>query len=139
MNLVHVVKKNADQIRSRWFLSTLDRSELVYVQSCRIRVGRSGTVVKYRVTILVRTTSVVEAEEMVESHLAEIAPSWRSAPGDEPEIKKLKIRPFLNEFFKIESDTVVELLGQMRRRAVACVSSVDLVQNDLVDAECPTS
>lgn len=125
MNFVSAVTSKVDQLRNLRFLSSLNRSQKVFVHSARLSVTHGRSIEKYRVSILVRASGIVEAESIAENCLQEIVRNYRDSSGGEVELKRLKPRELGASAVDVESERTLQLLQQLRREAGQVVSTVE--------------
>ena len=130
MNFVSAVTSKVGQLRNLRFLSSLNRSQKVFVHSARLSAKHGQTIEKYRVCILVRASGIVEAESIAETRLQEIVRGYRDSSRGEVELKRLKPRELGASAVNEETERTLQLLQKLRREAGQVVSTVEPIQTN---------
>lgn len=105
----------------RWWL----RSNATFVSSCRIHIKQFGSSHTYRATIVQTCHNLFDAERLAEA----VVEKWLSQNGasfeSEPELKWRKGHPVTSNTFEFESETVIRLLEELRKKNCRECTAID--------------
>jgi hypothetical protein len=127
ISLGGTLKEQIDRVYDLFSPRELRRSQSIFYHSCRLLVGQPEQAKKYRVAILVRSPNCIEAEKLAESHLNDLIQHGPDEFNGNIGIRWLKGRLLSSHPHKDESETVVQLLSQLRHRKSAVVSAVERI------------
>ena len=122
------IKTSVSIRRLRWWL----RSNTTFVSSCRIRTKQFGSPHTYRATIVQTCHNLFDAETFAEGVVQE----WLNQNGAsfecEPELKWRKGHPLISNTFEFESDKVIRLLEELRKKNCRECSAIEelIVETD---------
>ncbi len=128
ISLVDALKDHVERMRGRLSAQGRYQPDAIFYHSCRVMVGDGDQPQKYRVTMLVRASNCVEAEQIAEGQLQEILAQDRQKFGDGASVRWLKGRLLSNRPSEDESETTLDLLRRLRRGSMAVESAVERIE-----------
>jgi hypothetical protein len=128
MNVVSTVASTLNQLRNRAFVSSVTRTEKIYLHSIRFEVSGNQRVEKFRLWILVRAHGNADAELSAETCVDEVVCTRKDLANGNAKRKMLKSREVTVATLSGESEEVLELLQRMRRENSRLVSTFERVE-----------
>ena len=115
------IKTSVSIRRLRWWL----RSNTTFVSSCRILTKQFGSTHSYRATIVQTCHNLFDAEGLAEG----VVEKWLSQNGasfeSKPELKWRKGHPLTCSTLEFESETVIRLLEELRKKNCRECSAIE--------------
>lgn len=106
------IKTSVSNRMLRWWL----RSNVTFVSSCRINTKQKGCQRAYRATIVQSCHNLFDAERLAERVVQDWLNQNRASFESEPELKWRKGHPLTSNTVEFESNTVIRLLDELRRK-----------------------